>query len=190
MPKAKQTNAIEKMVQTSQGATVKTVSTKASLTELEIVELGTQAGSACLAIATASEQLNTVATNAHNGGLRLIDLREAKSKPEQAKQTRLFKSAFEDAMTKAGKSKATIQNYYELVAKGINSGKPIKSTNPSMTKGKGKAKGKGGKAGGDVLAIALKLYLHNDTSLKFSEEFIAELDDVLSEAGLIEDAEA
>lgn len=186
MPKAKQNNAIVKMVETSQGATVKTVSTKPSFTELEIVQLGSDLGNAYLGMATASESLNAIAKNAHEGGLRLVDLRKVKD--DTAKPTKLFKASFIDTLVANGKSARTAGDYYELVAKSVNSGKPVISTNPRATKSKGK--GKGGKSGGDILAIALKLYLHTDSNLKFSESFIAELDDVLSEAGLLEDAEA
>lgn len=141
MTKAKKQNAIANMVEsvtvteTAQGAKVKTVSTKPSFTKLEIVGLGSDIAKAYIAVATSAETLNKVALNAHEGGLRLVDLR--KNKGESGEATRTFKSAFTDEMAKAGLASRTIGDYYELVAKGINSGKPIITTNPRKKSAKG-----------------------------------------------------
>jgi len=141
MTKAKQ-NAIANMVQsvtvteTAQGAKVKTVSAKPSFTKLEIVGLGVDLAKAYWNVASGAETLNKIARNAHEGGLRLVDLR--KNKGESGDSTRTFKSAFIDEMSKNSELSArTIGDYYELVAKGVNSGKPIVTTNPRKKSAKG-----------------------------------------------------
>ena len=142
MKKTKSNNAIANMVQSvtvtesSQGAKVKTVTTKPSFTKLEIVGLGVDLAKAYWNVASGAETLNTIAKNAHEGGLRLVDLR--KNKGESGEATRVFKNAFVDEMSKNSTLSArTIGDYYELVAKGVNSGKPIVTTNPRKKAGKG-----------------------------------------------------
>lgn len=138
----KKSNAMKNIVESvtvtesAQGAKVKTVSTKPSFTKLEIVGLGVDLAKAYLAVATSAETLNKIALNAHNGGLRLVDLR--KNKGESGESTRTFKSAFIDEMSKNSELSArTIGDYYEIVAKGVNSGKPIITTNPRKKSAKG-----------------------------------------------------
>ena len=174
MKSAKQTNAIVQMVKTTQGATVKTVSTKPSFTDTEIIQLGCDIGKAYLGFDTASESLNKIALNAHEGGLRCVDLRKVKD--ESAKPTKLFKSAVIDTLVAGGKSARTAGDYYELIAKAVNSGKPIVTTNPRK-----KAKG-GEKAEGDIANIIAKLNAHSGFS-DLSEDFQECVRDFLSEQG-------
>jgi hypothetical protein len=174
--------SVTKTLVGSQGGKVKH---QAIITEAQLVEMGASLGNAYCAFTSASDALEAVRLEIVKTGFKPIDLRTAKSNPEGAKQTQIFKSAFIDTVIASGKTAKVAQNYFEIVAKGLTSGKPITSTNPAMTK-KAKGKGKGGsKAGGDALAIALKLY-QADSEKFFSAEFIAELDEVLSKAGLLE----
>ena len=182
--KNKQT-VIGSVTQTLVGSQGGKVKHKAIITEAQIVEMGSEIGSAYLAFASSSEALNAVVDKVKLTGFKPIDLREAKSKPDEAKQTQVFKAAFTDTIVAGGKSVKIAQEYYQLVSNALRTGKAITSTNPTMAK-KAKGKGKGGsKSGGDALAIALKLYQANSENY-FSAEFIAELDDVLSENGLLE----
>lgn len=174
MTKATKNNAIESMVKTTQGATVKVVSAKPSFTDAEIVGMGSDIGKAYLAFDSASESLNKIALMAHEGGLRCVDLRKVKD--DSAKPTRLFKSAVIDTIVAGGKSARTAGDYYELIAKAVNSGKPIVSTNPRK-----KAKG-GEKAEGDIAGIIAKLNAHSGFS-ELSEDFQECVRDFLSEQG-------
>ena len=111
MTKVKQTNAIATMVKTAQGATVKVVSAKPSLSDADLLSLASQAGTASvgvnnaeLVLATTSEVLNKVITNLKNGGFIPADLRSKEGKGAQGAQTRLFKQGFIDTVLTAGKT--------------------------------------------------------------------------------------
>ena len=120
--------------------------------EAQLVELGASGANAMLGFISASEALNNVVSEARKIKLELIDLRQAKSKPLEAKQTAIFKNAFIDTIVASGKSKATAQSYFEDIAKAIKTGKAITSTNPHAKGGKGKGnnqKSKGGKSADD-----------------------------------------
>ena len=180
------TNAIKNTVSTiitsAQGAKVKTVSAQSSLTNPEVLTLAGESAKAYMGFVSASESLNAVIEKAHKAGLRLVDTRNTKANSAKAiEQTKLFKSAFIDTVKGAGKSDKTAQNYYELVAKGINTGKGITSTNPSMGKAKGKGKDKNPPAFLDVLA---KVYNHADFET-LSDIAQGEIEELLSEGGYI-----
>ena len=186
---------------TSQGATVKTVSTKApecSLTNEEVLSMGVDSATAYLGVQSSFEMLNKVIDNAHKAGLKLVDLRGKNKATPEGKRTQLFKSGFMDTL--AGKvSTATAQSYYELVAGGINKGKALTSTNKKANKagttqaGKtatkaGKGKGKSTKATGKAVTFPeLLLAVHNHTSFKtLSEPTRNEIIAKLEKAKLIE----
>ena len=114
----------------------------ATIPEAQLVEMGASLGNAYLGFATASESLNAIVESVIKTGFKPIDLRKAKSNPEGAKATKIFKQSFLDTLN--GKVSArTAQDYFELVAKAITSGKGITTTNPRAKGGKGQ-KSKGG----------------------------------------------
>lgn len=194
-------NAVKTIVQTiktAQGATVKTVSAKGSqcsLTNDEVLSFGIETATDCLTMVSAKDALNATISKAHTAGLKLVDLRGKNKATPEGKRTQLFKSGFMDTL--AGKvSTATAQSYYELVAGGINKGKPITSTNKKANKagttqaGKTAPKGKGkttqakGKATG-FADLLLAVYSH--TSFKtLSESTRTEIIAKLEKAKLIE----
>lgn len=185
---------------TSQGATVKTVSTKApecSLTNEEVLGMGVDTATAYLNVQSSLEMLNKTIDNAHKAGLKLVDLRGKNKSTPEGKRTQLFKSGFMDTL--AGKvSTATAQSYYELVAGGINKGKALTSTNKKANKagttqaGKstkaGKGKGASTKAKGKAVTFPeLLLAVYNHTSFKtLSESTRNEIIAKLEKAKLIE----
>jgi hypothetical protein len=171
-----QSKAIETMVQTSQGANVKVVSEKSSLTMSEMIDLVADAGKQVLAYkgaddtkAKALETINAKGLALHKGGTRLADGRS------KDKQTLTLKQAFLDSM--GDLKPAYKQNCYELFAKLVNNGKAIKDLNKSKNKAKN----------GDVVepkfeGLLVKLECHSQLS-EFSDKFQAELRDKLAELG-------
>lgn len=126
--KAKQNSVIETIVKTAQGATVKTTSTKPSLTATEMLDLITTSATSCangekakLEGESALKTFNDSAIKLHNGGLRLLDGR--KKDP----QSQAHRKAFLDQCEKDGLKEKTAQNYYEFFYKVVNSGKALKS---------------------------------------------------------------
>ena len=158
----KQSNAILTMVQsvktTSQGATVKTTSTKPSLTAIETLNLITASAIACasgekakVALGESLEAFNKGATNLHNAGVRLLDGRK-KDPSSQANR-----KAFLDQCEKSGLAPKTAQNYYELFFKVVNSGKAIKSFDFKTN-----AKKSGDKTETALTDVLAKLYNHSE----------------------------
>lgn len=182
MKTATQSKAIETMVTTSTGAKVKTVSTKPSLTSLEILDLVTDSGSQVLAYAkagedqvTALENLNQKIACLHNGGVRFEDGR--KNDP----QTKSAKQALLDSL--GDKSKNYKQDIWELFFKAVNTGKTLKTLNKSRNKNNG-AKSQKGETG--IINIAVKMYNHSEFETTFSPELVAEITDYLLREGCLE----
>jgi hypothetical protein len=159
----KSNNAIVSLVETvkttSQGATVKTTSSKPSLTAVETLNLISASAIACAsgdkAKAEQAKQLdlfNKSAINLNQAGVRLLDGR--KKDPSSMAN----RKAFLDQCEKSGLAPKTAQNYYELFFKVVNTGKPVKSfdfkTNAKKTGGD-----KTEPAIADVLA---KFYNHSE----------------------------
>lgn len=172
-----QSKAIATMVQTSQGANVKVVSDKPSLTMPEMLDLVHDAGLQVIAYkgaddtkAKALESINAKGLALHNGGTRLADGRS------KDKQTATLKAAFIDSL--GDLKPAYKQNVYELFAKLVNTGKPIKDLNKS----KNKAKNGEGKGEPSFEGLLVKLECHSQIG-EMSPEFIAELQDKLAELG-------
>lgn len=175
----KSNNAIVSLVETvkttSQGATVKTTSTKPSLTAVETLNLVTASAIACASGEKAKvegakslEQFNTSAINLNQGGVRLLDGR--KKDPSSM----AHRKAFLDQCEKSGLSAKTSQNYYELFFKVVNTGKAIKSFDFKTN-----AKKSGGdKPEADVNDILAKLYNHSGFG-DFSEEMQNEITELL-----------
>jgi len=181
MTKVKQTNAIATMVKTSQGATVKVVSAKPSLSDSDLLSLASQAGTASvgvsnaeLALSSTSEVLNKVITNLKNGGFIPADLRSKEGKGAQGAQTRLFKAAFIDTVITAGKTEKTAQLYYDAVSASIKSGKPV-NLNPA----KSGAKNTGDKKPVAILDLLAKVFNHADFEKRFSTTAQSEIEKML-----------
>lgn len=167
MTKAKQTNAIATMVKTSQGATVKVVSAKPSLSDSDITDLAVQAGKASVGVsdahallASTSEVLNKVITNLKNGGFKIVDLRSKEKSTVEGKQCALFKSAFIDAVVDAGKTEKTAGIYYDAVTLALKTGKDV-DLNPAKKSG-AKKSGDADKTPVAIIDLLAKLYNHPD----------------------------
>lgn len=181
----KSNNAIVSLVETvkttSQGATVKTTSTKPSLTAVETLNLITESAIACslgdkakVEGAKALDSFNKSAINLNQAGVRLLDGRK-KDPSSQANR-----KAFLDQCEKSGLAPKTAQNYYELFFKVVNSGKAIKSFDFKTN-----AKKSGGdKPEVDVNDILAKLYNHSGFG-DFSEEMQNEITELLVSANYL-----
>ena len=176
-------NAIATMVKTSQGATVKTVSDKPSLSGSEILDLVQDSAKQVLAYKSASdsqvsalELLNQKIACLHNGGVRLQDGRS------KDKQTLVIKTAFIDSL--GNLSKSYKQDQWELFFKAVNSGKAIKTLNKSRNSGKG---AKGQKTESAIVNILVKLYNHPDFESTLSDDAQADILDILKREGCIEE---
>jgi hypothetical protein len=179
-----QSKVIESIVTTSQGAKVKTQSTKASLTSLEILDLVTDSGSQVMAyksaestMASCLENLNKDISNLHNGGVRFEDGR--KKDPQTASAKAAFLDSLGDSLSKTYK-----QDLWELFFKAVNTGKPLKTLNKSRNAGKG---AKTQKTEGSILNILAKLYNHSAFEDTLSEEAQAEVIDILNREGFLEE---
>lgn len=128
----KSNNAIVSLVETvkttSQGATVKTTSSKPSITAVETLNLISASAIACasgdkakVALGESLESFNKNAINLNQAGVRLLDGR--KKDPSSMAN----RKAFLDQCEKSGLAPKTAQNYYELFFKVVNTGKPVKS---------------------------------------------------------------
>lgn len=170
-------SVIANIVTTSQGAKVKVVTDKPSLSGAEILDLTQDYAKGLIAYKTASdaqvsalELLNGKVSALHNGGVRLQDGRS------KDKQTLVIKTAFIDSL--GALSKSYKQDQWELFFKAVNSGKAIKTLNKSRNSEKVK-KEKDPVAFADVLA---KVYNHADfDSLSMATQ--DEIKDLLLEAG-------
>ena len=177
----KKTNAIETIVKTSQGATVKTSRTKPSLNAVETLDLITSTAKsfalgdkASTDLEQALKAVNSSALNLHKGGVRLLDGR--KKDP----QTQQYRQAFLDQCEKSGLKAKTSQNYYEMFYNIVNSGKELKAFNyKSNAKKNGTDKAETALA--DILA---KLYNHSGFE-GLSEELQSEVTELLTEAKYI-----
>jgi len=181
----KSNNAIVSLVETvkttSQGAKVKTTSSKPSLTAVETLNLISASAIACASGETALNGLekalkdfNTSALNLHNGGIRLVDGRK------KDLSTTVNRKAFLDQCEKSGLKAKTAQNYYEMFFKTVNSGKELKAFNyKSNAKKNGTDKAE--TALEDVLA---KLYNHSGFE-GLSDELQNEVTELLTQAKYI-----
>lgn len=179
----KQTNAIASMVKTSQGASVKVVSDKPSLSGNEILDQVIDSGKAILGykqagdtMASCLESLNKSIANLHNGGVRLQDGRS------KDKQTLVIKTALMDSL--GNLSKSYKQDIWEMYFKAVNSGKPLKGLNKSRNSDKG---AKGQKTEQGIINLIVKLYNNSEFEDTFSEEVQAEILDILKREGCIEE---
>lgn len=158
--------------------------TPVAISESQLVEMGSSLGNAYCAFTSASEALESVRLEIVKTGFKPIDLRKAKSDPVGAKQTKVFKQAFIDTVIASGKKPAVAQNYFEIVAKGLISNKPITSTNPAMTKGKGNAqKSKGGKGADDnakMVSALLNVWKLSDVASDTLEKIESAMDNGMS----------
>ena len=173
---------VETVKTTSQGATVKTVSTSPSLTEVQVLDLITDSAVACASGEKAKAEqeqalksFNDKAQALHNGGVRLLDGR--KKDPSSMAN----RKAFLDQAEKSGLAPKTAQNYYELFFKVVNSGKAIKSFD-FKTNAK---KSGNGKTEGAIIDILAKLYNHSGFEATLSDEAQKEITDLLIEAKYI-----
>jgi len=178
MTTSTQSKVIATLVKTSQGANVKVVSDKPSLSGSEILDLVQDSAKQVLAYKSAVdsqvsslELLNEKIACLHNGGVRLQDGRS------KDKQTLVIKTAFIDSLGTLSKSYK--QDQWELFFKAVNSGKAIKTLNKSRNKSDKVKKEKDAPAFADVLA---KVYNHADfDSLSMTTQ--DEIKDLLLEAG-------
>jgi hypothetical protein len=184
MKKATQSNAIATMVKTSQGATVKVVSAKPSLSDSDITDLAIQAGSASAKVADAhtllastSEVLNKVITNLKNGGFKIVDLRSKEKSTVEGKQCALFKSAFIDAVVDAGKTEKTAGIYYDAVALALKTGKPV-DLNPAKKSG-AKKSGDADKTQVAIVELLAKIYNHPDYEKTLNDATQKNIEEVL-----------
>lgn len=138
MTKSNKSNVVNSMVQAVIGS---------SLSNLEIVELGASLASARFDIVSASDRYDTLAKQARDSGLKLVDTRKTKGvAPELIAQTKAFKGGFIDTLVKNGLKERVAQNYYQELVPCINEGKTF-STNSSEHNNKGKGKGQKSKGG-------------------------------------------
>lgn len=148
MKSAKQ-NPMAQMVQSIVGS---------SLSDIELVELGSSIASARFDVVTASEQYDSLAKSARESGLKLVDTRKTKGvAPELIAQTKAFKGGFIDTLVAKGLGAKTAQNYFQELVPCINEGKTF-STNTSKqnnAKGKGKGQKAGDKTDTDKMVSAL-----------------------------------
>lgn len=173
-----QSTIIASIVKTSQGATVKTVPAKVSLSGSEILDMTQDMGKYVLAYkqagdsqVSALESLNKTIANMHNGGVVIQDGRS------KDKQSLVIKSALLDSL--GNLSKSYKQDIWELVSKAVNTGKPLKTLNKSRNKSDKVKKEKEAPAFADVLA---KVYNHAEfDTLSLSAQ--DEIKDLLLEAG-------
>jgi hypothetical protein len=163
----------------------------AGIPEAQLVELGASGANAMLGFISASEALNNVVAEARKIKLELIDLRQAKSKPLEAKQTAIFKNSFIDTIVASGKSKATAQSYFEDIAKAIKTGKAITTTNPHAKGGKGNTqKSKGGKGSDDnakMTGALLNVWKLSDVASEALTTIEASIDNGMTLIEAIED---
>lgn len=174
---ATKSKAIETIVQSSQGAKVKTVSANPSLTSTEILDLIHDSAKQVIAYKQAGdsqisalETLNKKITCLHNGGVRFEDGRSGD------KATKAARTAFKDSL---GDLSATYkQDIWELFRSGVNSGKELKTLNKSRNKGK-----KGGDKGEPEFdTVIAKVYNHSEFKT-LSTATKKELKDILAKAG-------
>ena len=185
-------STINTMVETLAGVKPKANPKKdkapAVIPEFQLVEMGAKIGGAYCAFTSASDALEAVRLEIVATGFKPIDLRTAKSNPEGAKATKVFKQAFIDAVVASGKKPAVAQNYFEIVAKGLTSGKPITSTNPAMAKGNAQ-KSKGGKGADDgakMTGALLNVWKLSDVAGDALERIESSMDDGMSLIDAIE----
>jgi hypothetical protein len=181
MPK---TNVIESIVKTAQGATVKTVSTKPSLTAVEMLNLITASASACATGEKAKVEgesalkiFNTSAINLHNGGLRLLDGRKKDA------QSLAHRKAFIDQCEKDGLAVKTAQNYYEMFFKTVNSGKELKTFH--FQKDAKKSKGEKNTPVEPLANYLVAVYNHADFEKSFSVDAQNEIIEILKKGKCI-----
>jgi hypothetical protein len=170
-------SVIANIVTTSQGAKVKVVTDKPSLSGNEILDLVQDSAKQVLAYKSAIdsqvsslELLNEKIACLHNGGVRLQDGRS------KDKQTLVIKTAFIDSLGTLSKSYK--QDQWELFFKAVNSGKAIKTLNKSRNSDKVKKE----KDPVDFASVLAKVYNHAefDTLSLASQD---EIKDLLLEAG-------
>jgi hypothetical protein len=167
MKKATQSNVMQSIVNTSQGAKVKITSVKPSLSDSDITDLAVQAGKASVGVsdahallASTSEVLNKVIANLKSGGFKIVDLRSKEKSTVEGKQCALFKSAFIDAVVDAGKTEKTAGIYYDAVALALKTGKPV-DLNPAKKSG-AKKSGDADKNPVAIVDLLAKIYNHPD----------------------------
>ena len=180
MKSAKQ-NPIANMVQSIVGS---------SLSDLELVELGSSIASARFDVVTASEQYDSLAKSARESGLKLVDTRKTKGvAPELISQTKAFKGGFIDTLKAKGLGDKTAQNYYQELVPCINEGKTF-STNTSKQNAKGKGKGQkaGDKTDTDKMVSALlNVWKLSDVASDSIAQIESNLDNGMSLIDAIED---
>jgi hypothetical protein len=184
--KSSTSNPIANMAKTLATPKGKADKKPASIPESQLVEFGVSLGNAYLGFTTASESLNAVVQSVVKTGFKPIDLRKAKTNPEGAKATKIFKQSFLDTL--AGKVSArTAGDYYELVAKAITSGKDITTTNPR----KGNAKGQKSKGGASdsakMISALLNVWKLSDVASESLKKIEASIDDGMTLIEAIED---
>lgn len=172
-------NAISNIAKTLVNPKGKADKKPAVIPESQLVEFGVSLGNAYLGMMTASESLNTIVQSVIKTGFKPIDLRKAKTNPEGAKATKIFKQSFLDTLN--GKVSArTAQDYFELVSKAIVSGKDITTTNPRKGNGKGQ-KSKGGASDSAKMLSALKnVWTLSDVAGDSLEKIEASIDNGMS----------
>jgi len=171
-------SVIANIVTTSQGAKVKVVSDKPSLSGSEILDLVADSGKHIVSYKQAGdtmssclESLNKDIACLHNGGVRLQDGRS------KDKQTLVIKTALMDSL--GNLSKSYKQDIWEMYFKAVNSGKPLKGLNKSRNNSD---KVKKEKDPVDFASVLAKVYNHADfDSLSLSTQ--DEIKDLLLEAG-------
>ena len=173
MTKAKQ-NPIANMAQTIIGS---------SLDNLEIVQLGSDLANARFGISTAQEQYDSLAKQARDSGLKLVDTRKTKGiAPELIAQTKAFKGGFIDTLVAKGLSAKVAQNYYQELVPAINEGKAF-STNTSRDKakgGKGSQKGKGSTDTEKMVSAWLNVWKLSDVAPESLAYIESKIDDGMS----------
>lgn len=177
MTTSTQSKVIASLVTTSQGAKVKVVSDKPSLSGSEILDLVADSGKHIVSYKQAGdtmssclESLNKDIACLHNGGVRLQDGRS------KDKQTLVIKTALMDSL--GNLSKSYKQDIWEMYFKAVNSGKPLKGLNKSRNSDKVKKE----KDPVDFASVLAKVYNHADfDSLSMTAQ--DEIKDLLLEAG-------
>ena len=175
MPKANKNTVVDSMVKAVVGC---------SLDNLEIVELGASLANARFGVVSASEQYDTLAKQARDSGLVLVDTRKTKGvAPELIAQTKAFKGGFTDTLKAKGLSDKVAQNYYQELVPCINEGKKF-STNTSKQNsskgGKGSQKGKGSTDTEKMVSAWLNVWKLSDVAPESLAYIESKIDDGMS----------
>jgi hypothetical protein len=182
------TNPIANMAKTlaNPKANPKKDKSPAVIPESQLVEFGVSSASAMLGFISASEALEATRQAIVKTGFKPIDLRKAKTDPQGAKATKIFKQSFLDTLS--GKVSAkTAGDYYELVADSIRKDKAITTTNPRKGNSQKSKGGKGADDSAKMIGALLNVWKLSDVASESLEKIEASIDDGMTLIEAIED---